>query len=167
MSTDITSEHRRVFEMLTSGQHSNIALFSVLASRADLRRAAELRPVFYRDYVALEQRIGHTLSPSRVPPAGVDRCSGRARRRRFHRPAGRSDSASGQRTPALATLPAASALREPHDQPPDHCFSGNAVVRRRIIRQQQERERGLGRGEGPDAGEARPSPFPRHPEACP
>ncbi len=85
MSTDITSEHRRVFETLTSGQHSNIALFSVLASRADLRRAAELRPVFYRDYVALEQRIGHTLSPSRVPPAGVDRCSGRARRRRSQR----------------------------------------------------------------------------------
>ena len=41
--------------------------FCILASRADLRRAAELRPRLYAKYVALEQRIGHTLSPSRVP----------------------------------------------------------------------------------------------------
>ena len=39
--------------------------FCILASRADLRRAAELRPDLYRRYVELEQRIGHTLSPSR------------------------------------------------------------------------------------------------------
>ena len=39
--------------------------FCILASRADLRRAAELRPDLYRKYAALEQRIGHTLSPSR------------------------------------------------------------------------------------------------------
>ena len=41
--------------------------FCILASRADLTRAAELRPGLYRDYAALERRIGHTLSPSRVP----------------------------------------------------------------------------------------------------
>ena len=41
--------------------------FCILASRADLRRAAELRPELYRAYAALEQRIGHTLSPSAVP----------------------------------------------------------------------------------------------------
>lgn len=41
--------------------------FCILASRADLRRAAELRPGLYRNYVRLERRIGHTLSPSRVP----------------------------------------------------------------------------------------------------
>jgi len=41
--------------------------FCVLASRADLRRAAELRPTLYRRYVEIEARIGHTLSPSRVP----------------------------------------------------------------------------------------------------
>ena len=41
--------------------------FCILASRADLRRAAELHPGLYSRYVALEQRIGHTLSPSRVP----------------------------------------------------------------------------------------------------
>ena len=41
--------------------------FCILASRADLRRAAELRPGLYRDYVALERRIGHTLSPTRLP----------------------------------------------------------------------------------------------------
>ena len=40
--------------------------FCILASRADLRRAAELRPDLYRTYVELEQRIGHTLSPTRV-----------------------------------------------------------------------------------------------------
>ena len=41
--------------------------FCILASRADLRRAAELRPDLYRAYAALERRIGHTLSPSRIP----------------------------------------------------------------------------------------------------
>ena len=41
--------------------------FCILASRADLRRAAELRPSMYRRYAELEVRIGHTLSPSRVP----------------------------------------------------------------------------------------------------
>ena len=35
--------------------------------RADLRRAAELRPDLYRRYAEIERRIGHTLSPSRVP----------------------------------------------------------------------------------------------------
>ena len=54
--------------------------FCILASRADLRRAAELRPELYRRYVEIEARIGHTLSPSRVPlprltgiaPVGAD-----------------------------------------------------------------------------------------------
>ena len=41
--------------------------FCILASRSDLRRAAELRPSLYRRYAALEKRISHTLSPSRVP----------------------------------------------------------------------------------------------------
>ena len=41
--------------------------FCILASRADLRRAAELRPRLYASYCALERRIGHTLSPSRTP----------------------------------------------------------------------------------------------------
>ncbi len=41
--------------------------FCILASRADLRRAAELRPELYRRYAEIERRIGHTLSPSRVP----------------------------------------------------------------------------------------------------
>ncbi len=41
--------------------------FCILASRADLRRAAELRPGLYRTCAELERRIGHTLSPSRVP----------------------------------------------------------------------------------------------------
>ena len=40
--------------------------FCILASRSDLRRAAELRPGLYRKYVDLERRIRHTLSPSRV-----------------------------------------------------------------------------------------------------
>ena len=41
--------------------------FCILASLPDLRRAAERRPGLYREYVALERRIGHTLSPTRVP----------------------------------------------------------------------------------------------------
>lgn len=45
--------------------------FCILASRADLRRAAELRPGLYADYVALERRIGHTLSPTRRPLPAV------------------------------------------------------------------------------------------------
>ena len=41
--------------------------FCILASRADLRRAAELRPSLYRRCAELERRIGHTLSLSRMP----------------------------------------------------------------------------------------------------
>ena len=41
--------------------------FCILASRADLRRATELRPGLYRKYVDLERRIGHTLSPTCIP----------------------------------------------------------------------------------------------------
>lgn len=41
--------------------------FCIFSSRADLRRAAELRPRLYTQYAALERRIGHTLSPSRTP----------------------------------------------------------------------------------------------------
>jgi len=45
--------------------------FCILASRADLRRAAELRPRLYARYAALEHRIGHTLSPTRLPLPAV------------------------------------------------------------------------------------------------
>ena len=47
--------------------------FCILASQKDLRTAARLRPDLYREYVELEQRIKHTLSPSRKPlPMIVD-----------------------------------------------------------------------------------------------
>ncbi len=39
----------------------------IFSSRSDIRRAAELRPDLYQRYAALEERIGHTLSPSGVP----------------------------------------------------------------------------------------------------
>ena len=42
-------------------------VFCILASRADLRTAARLQPSLHRRYAMLERRIGHTLSPSRVP----------------------------------------------------------------------------------------------------
>ena len=42
-------------------------VFCIMASRADLRTAARLQPALYRRYVRLEERIGHTLSPTRVP----------------------------------------------------------------------------------------------------
>ena len=41
-------------------------VFCIMASRADLRTAARLQPALYRRYVRLEERIGHTLSPTRV-----------------------------------------------------------------------------------------------------
>ena len=37
------------------------------SSKSDIRRAAELCPDLYQSYAALEERIGHTLSPSGVP----------------------------------------------------------------------------------------------------
>ena len=41
--------------------------FCIFGSRADLRRAAKLRPDLYQRYAQLERRMGHTLSPSRAP----------------------------------------------------------------------------------------------------
>ena len=42
-------------------------VFCIMASRADLRTAARLQPALFRRYVRLEERIGHTLSPTGVP----------------------------------------------------------------------------------------------------
>ena len=42
-------------------------VFCIMASRADLRTAARLQPALYARYVRLEERIGHTLSPTGVP----------------------------------------------------------------------------------------------------
>ena len=42
-------------------------VFCILASRGDLVTAARLQPRLYDRYVALERRIGHTLSPTGVP----------------------------------------------------------------------------------------------------
>ena len=42
-------------------------VFCIMASRADLRTAARLQPALHRRYVRLEERIGHTLSPTGVP----------------------------------------------------------------------------------------------------
>ena len=42
-------------------------VFCIMVSRSDLRTAAHLQPDLYRRYAELEVRIGHTLSPSRVP----------------------------------------------------------------------------------------------------
>ena len=39
--------------------------FCIMATPEDLRRAAQLRPRLAADYVALEEDIGHTLSPTR------------------------------------------------------------------------------------------------------
>ncbi len=41
--------------------------FCIFSSPRDLRRAAELRPALYARYAQIEQRIGHTLSPSGRP----------------------------------------------------------------------------------------------------
>ena len=41
--------------------------FCIMATRKDLRRAARLRPRLAAEYIALEEEIDHTLSPTRVP----------------------------------------------------------------------------------------------------
>ena len=46
-------------------------VFCIMASRADLRIAAQLQPALYRRYVELEERIDHTLSPSGPPLPAV------------------------------------------------------------------------------------------------
>ena len=56
-----------VFAPVASGKTLLSCSFCILASRADLRRAAELRPDLYRAYAELERRIGHTLSPTGRP----------------------------------------------------------------------------------------------------
>ena len=40
--------------------------FCIMATREDLRRAAQLRPRLAAEYIALEEEIGHTLSPTRA-----------------------------------------------------------------------------------------------------
>ena len=50
-----------------AGMSRMSCVFCIMASRSDLRTAAQLQPDLYRKYAALERRIGHTLSPSRVP----------------------------------------------------------------------------------------------------
>ena len=87
--------------------------FCILASRADLRRAAELRPDLYRTYAALERRIGHTLSPTRRPlpdVTGVPLAAG----------AGPEElgGLNGPRshTPSRRGLPAWRAGRKPHNK---------------------------------------------------
>ena len=47
--------------------------FCIFSSRADLRRAAELRPGLYTRYAELKRRIGHTLSPLAHPSVRADR----------------------------------------------------------------------------------------------
>lgn len=41
--------------------------FCIMASKADLRTAAKLRPALYARYVATERRLNFTLHPSQVP----------------------------------------------------------------------------------------------------
>ena len=58
--------------------------FCIFGSRADLRTAAELRPELYAKYAALEQRLGHTLSPSRTPLPQLTGIPAPTRLRRDH-----------------------------------------------------------------------------------
>jgi len=53
-----------VYERGMSRCSCSLCIFS---SKSDICRAAELRPDLYQRYAALEERIGHTLSPSGIP----------------------------------------------------------------------------------------------------
>ena len=67
--------------VLTGGIRRCSCSFCIFASRADLRRAAELRPDLHRRYAELEQRIGPHPFAHTPAASGIDRHSGRTRRR--------------------------------------------------------------------------------------
>ena len=50
--------------------------FCIMSSRADLCRAATLRPRLFEDYAALEHQLGHTLSPNREYLSDIVSCAG-------------------------------------------------------------------------------------------
>jgi DNA sulfur modification protein DndC len=52
--------------------------FCILASKADLTRAAELNPELYAKYVALEKKIGHTIQAPKkgAAPQGLESFTG-------------------------------------------------------------------------------------------
>ena len=91
-------------------------VFCIMASRADLRTAAMLQPALYARYVDLEERIGHTLSPS------------------------------GRQLPELTGVPVPSddpldtppPSRAPRRKPPERDFSDSGRARRRRALQRME-----------------------------
>lgn len=52
--------------------------FCIMANRSDLRTAARLRPGLFAEYVQLEERIGHTFSPSLAPLSVICNGGGKA-----------------------------------------------------------------------------------------
>ena len=70
---EVERANQRLHWAYEAGMSRLSCSFCILASQKDLRTAARLRPDLYHEYVALEQRINHTLSPSRKPlPMIVD-----------------------------------------------------------------------------------------------
>ena len=62
---EIQRANQRLHWAYEQGMSRLSCSFCILASQQDLRTAARLRPDLYREYLELEQRIQHTLSPSR------------------------------------------------------------------------------------------------------
>ncbi|MGR3436576.1 MAG: phosphoadenosine phosphosulfate reductase domain-containing protein [Shimia sp.] len=63
----IASAGHRPHWVYRAGMSRCSCSFCIMGSRQDLRAAALLRPALAAEIAALEEEIGHTLSPSRVP----------------------------------------------------------------------------------------------------
>ncbi|MFC0009672.1 phosphoadenosine phosphosulfate reductase family protein [Devosia nitrariae] len=60
----IAAAHQEPHWAYRAGMSRLSCVFCIMASRSDLRTAAQLNPELYARYVDLEKRIGHTLSMS-------------------------------------------------------------------------------------------------------
>ena len=69
----IASAGQRPHWAYAAGSSRVSCSFCIMASRSDLCTAARLRPDLYRTYAALEQELGHTLSPSGTPLPAITR----------------------------------------------------------------------------------------------
>ena len=63
----IASKGQQPHSAYAAGMSRLSCCFCIMASKADQKRAAELRPELYAEMVALEQHVDHTMSMTRKP----------------------------------------------------------------------------------------------------